>query len=413
MFATIALAVAMFASPWRAEASGLSAASAGEPLAVCIRRAQAGDDPARLIRSPGAFDCTTKQTAYGAGDFWVLSDNIDQRSRSRRLLTTRIGSVWQQNLSLYALYADGRISTMHDDNQGISRRIQLGAIVEHLLPRAAEKVVRVMWKVEGAANVRGVVLGARLATKDQSDRANLGMTLIYASFAGLCIALLVYNLALWAALRHPFQLAYCIMVALLLAYAITSSGALAWMVPDIANNDRLRLNYLLIGMAAASALYFARTFFEEHVFGPRLRKLIRAAIILLVVISFGFALLAPLSVSAVRVLDTLYSFTFLAVVAVVGLVMWSAWHKRSNFLWLFALAWAAPIVAASLRAFASLGFINWSFWLDNSTILSMAAEALMSSVAIAYRIRLLSQERDQAVAAEAVARRLADTDPLT
>jgi GGDEF domain-containing protein len=45
--------------------------------------------------------------------------------------------------------------------------------------------------------------------------------------------------------------------------------------------------------------------------------------------------------------------------------------------------------------------------------MSMAAEALLSSIAIAYRIRLLSRERDAAVAAETVARRLADLDPLT
>src|SRR3546814_15577743 len=38
---------------------------------------------------------------------------------------------------------------------------------------------------------------------------------------------------------------------------------------------------------------------------------------------------------------------------------------------------------------------------------------MLSSVAIAYRIRLLSRERDTAIRQEVAARALADTDPLT
>jgi diguanylate cyclase (GGDEF)-like protein len=91
----------------------------------------------------------------------------------------------------------------------------------------------------------------------------------------------------------------------------------------------------------------------------------------------------------------------------------SAWRRRSNYLWLFAIGWGAPILTAVLRALAGLHFIPWNFWLDNSTVLSMVVEALASSLAIAYRIKLLRDERDYAIASEVMARRLADTDPLT
>ena len=43
----------------------------------------------------------------------------------------------------------------------------------------------------------------------------------------------------------------------------------------------------------------------------------------------------------------------------------------------------------------------------------MGAEALIASLGVAYRIYLLSRERDQARAHERAACRLADTDPLT
>lgn len=410
VLAAFAAVLACVASPAHAQLANLSAGQTGRPLTVCVLRAHAGDDPARLIRQPERFDCTTKQTSFGPGDYWVISNPIDERSRSRRPLAARIGSVWQQSLTLHVLYADGRLATMRDDNRGITRRIQIGAIVEHPLPRSRAKVHRLMWKVEGSANLRGIVLGPRLATQAESYRSNLAMGAIYAGFGGLALALLIYNLALWASLRYRFQLAYCLMVSALLAYAFTSSGALAWVWPDIANNDRLRLNYLLLTVACASALLFARAFFEEHVFGPRLRLLIRATVIILFGTGVFFVAFAPIGVGLV---DRVYSWVFAGVIVSVVATLWSAWRSRSNYLWVFAIAWALPILAASLRIFANLGLIRWNFWLDNSTILSMGAEALISSVAIAYRIRLLSRERDSAIAAEAVARRLADTDPLT
>jgi diguanylate cyclase (GGDEF)-like protein len=405
---TALLTAFAFASP--AAAAGLSAGQVGRELRVCLLRAQPGDDPAKLIRQPDRFDCRTRQSDFGPGDYWAISGPIDLRSRSRQPLVARNASLWQKSLELHVLYADGRIATMRDDHRTVSRRIQLGAIVEYPLPRHQAKVQRLMWKVEGAANLRGILIGTRLATREQSDRSNLMMAAIYAGFGGLAFALLVYNLALWASLRHRFQLAYCLMIAALMAYTFTSSGALAWVWPGVDNNLRLRINYLLLTLACASALLFARAFFEAHVFGPRLRLAIRVTVGTLVGVGLLFVIMAP---TGVRYVDPLYSWMFLGVLATVAATLWQAWRARSNYLWIFALAWALPIFAASLRVFGNLGLVEWNFWLDNSTILSMAAEALISSVAIAYRIRLLSRERDEAVAAETVARRLADTDPLT
>lgn len=407
VFATV---TALCAFAPAADAAGFGAGQVGRELKVCIRRAQPGDDPARLIRQPERFDCRTAQTRFGPGDYWAISNPINLARRSEQPLFARVGSLWQDGLALHVLYDDGRMAVLHDDPRSLSRRIQLGAIVEHELPRRPGKVQRLMWKVDGAANLRGIVVGPRLANQTQAYRSNLMMGALYAGFGGLALALLVYNLALWASLRHRFQFAYCVMIAALMAYTFTSSGAMAWAFPGIDNNDRLRLNYLLLTFACASALLFARAFFEDRVFGLRLRLAIRATVVMLLGVGLSFVLMAPVGV---RYVDPLYSWMFVGVLGTVSATLWRAWRVRSNYLWLFALAWAMPIFAASLRIFANFGVIPWNFWLDNSTIISMAAEALISSVAIAYRIRLLSKERDEAIAAETVARRLADIDPLT
>ena len=400
-FFVVLAAALLSVSPAAAQAG-----TAGDPVSLCIAPARPGMTPQAMSAATARFDCRTPQKAFGAGDFWIRSAPV----RRAGPLDVRIASLWQDRLTTYALYADGAIVAAPLDQQGITRHIQLGAIVEQALPARSAPLVRLLWHVEGAANLRDVVRDARIATPAQSEHSNLLMAAVYAAFAGLCIALLCYNLALWVALRHRFQLAYCAMVLGLLLYAVSSSGALAWAWPGIGNNERLRINYLTLGLAGIAALSFARSFFEPRVFAGPLARLVTGARLLMAAAAMAFFLFAPWNV---WLFDRLYSTAFVAQLLVVGPILWRAWATRSNYLWMFALAWAAPIALACLRIASALGLIGASFWLDNSTILSMTVEALLSSLAIAYRMRLLSIERDAARDGEIAARLLADTDPLT
>ena len=393
---------ALCASPARA-----SSAVVGVPLSTCIAPARDGDDAARMFGMSARYDCGSRQTSFGPGDFWVLSQPLGRVDRQSRV---RIASLWQDSVTLYALYPNGKIRGWRYDGRAATRNLQLGAIVEWVLPPAAGTPLRLLWHVQGSANLRGILLAPTLATPHESGRANLMMAVIYAGFGGLCVALLIYNFAMWGALRHPFQLAYCAMVAALALYALSSSGGLAWLNPSMLNNDRLRLNYVLLCTAAATALTFARYFFVPSVTAGWVGRAVDAIIACSVVATGMVALFAPWHF---RVLDTAFSLTFAAMIVVVFPIIRRARRERSPYLWLFALAWAAPILFAALRLLGNLTLIPWSFWLDNSTILAMAFEAIISTLAIAYRIRLLSNERDEAIEREVIAARLADTDPLT
>jgi len=394
---------------WPASAKAGSAV-AGIPLTTCVAPARDGDRPTGLFAAPARFDCVHRQTWFGAGDYWVISQPLTGlpgiASRSR----VRIGSLWQEAVTLYAFYPDGKIRGWRFDGRQASRHLQLGAMIEWPLPTDVGPPVRLLWHVEGSANLRGILIAPTIATPDESAQANLTMAAIYAGFGGLCLALLIYNFAMWGALRHPFQLAYCAMVAALMLYALSSSGALAWLNPTMLNNDRLRLNYVLLCAGAATALTFARYFFVPAVTAGWVGKAVNAITAASVVAAAFVALFAPWHI---RILDTVFSLTFGAIIVVVFPIIRRARAERSPYLWLFAIAWAAPILFAALRLLGNLALIPWSFWLDNSTIFSMGFEAIISTLAIAYRIRLLSLERDDALEREVIAARLADTDPLT
>lgn len=381
---------------------------AGRTFPVCFRVGPG--NAAALLARPSTFDCTTPQkNIVGNGEFWAISPPLAKYWSPERSLL-RFGSVWQDHVSIYVLYADGAVVPIALDAHEITRRIHLGATIEVALPVRAAPVDRLMFHIKGSANYSGILLGTRLATPSESNGAEFVIGLFYAGFAGLCIALLIYNLALWAALRHRFQLTYCAMLFSLLGYVFSSSGALAWAWPDISNNARLGCNYVLLASAAAGALLFARDFFERRVFAGWLSVVTKAIVVTLLGSSIAIATLGPLHVGWMVDIN---SGAYIALLAIVGPILWRAWRRRSNYLWIFAIAWAAPVLFAGLRIGQSVRLIGWSFWIDNSTPIAMAIEALLSSIAIAYRMRLLSRERDEARRAEVAAHILANTDPLT
>lgn len=380
------------------------------PLALCVKRIAPGDSPVRLFSAPTGFDCTSRQTGFGRGDFWVFAPVLPRSTHQGEPVGIRTAAIWQRHATLYGHYADGTIIALPLNQYNIARHLQLGAIVEQVMPARSAPLIQLLWRVEGASNMRGIVIGAQTATRDESARNNMFMAALYAAFGGLCVALLVHNLAMWSAMKHRFQIIYCLMVATLMIYALSSSGALAWLWPSMPDIDRIRINYLMLASSASLALVFARSYFEPRVFAGWIGVAGRVVIAGLMTSGLSFALLAPWQALA---LHKFFSFSFLAMVALIPALLWRAWRTKSSYFRVFALTWSAPIVFAGLRVANSLNLLQWSFWVDNSTILAMSSEALLSSLAISYRIRMLSRERDDARVQELAARALADTDPLT
>ena len=400
----LATALAWIATPARASVAG----SVGDPVQLCVRRVAPGATLPRPFPDASRFDCRTPQPSFGPGDYHLVSTALNAgRNWPARV---RTASTWQTRVTLYARYADGAVVKMVSDGRALTRRLELGAIVEHVLPVRGVPVTRLAWHIEGSSNLRGIVLDPRIATPTQSALSGQLLAGFYGLFAGICAALLAYNLALWAALRQRYQLTYCAMLAGLLVHAAASSGALALAWPGLANNDRLRIDYVSLAVAAAAALAFARSYFEPRVFAGRLGRATTVAGV--GVIAAGL-LLAAFQDTAPRLFDRLYTAAFLFILLLIAPILRRAWTQRSNYLWLFAIGWATPVAFAGVQIAYVFGLIGWGFWVDNTTAVAMLAEALLSGLAVAYRIHLLARERDRALEDERAARLLAATDPLT
>jgi len=382
----------------------------GSPIGVCVSRVQPGDTPQAMFARPERFDCTARQLALGPGDFWLLSTPLPRPVDATAPIRVRQVSLWQRQMTLYAKAADGRIVGQFADEFAIGRHLRLGAVIEHRFVPNGAPFTRLLWRIDGTSNLRGIVLGPRLATNAQSIRSDTLLAALYSAFAGLALGLLVYNLALWRVLRHDFQLAYCGLLICLLLYAFSSSGAMAWLLPDMSNNRRILFSYITLCGGMATALTFCACFFEARVLDGLPLRGMRIAIVAFCGLAVVLMAVGP---PFIGILDRVFSIMMLASPVVVLAAMVRAARRRSAFLSLFALSWVAPLIMLVVRALYNLGLLPWSFWVDNSTIVAMTAETLLASVAIAYRMRMLSHERDEAIRQEAISRELADTDPLT
>ena len=286
----------------------------------------------------------------------------------------------------------------------------IGAIFEFPIPTHAAPLTGITIAVKDSENWRGVVLNAHLLRASQSYRVQSWLVALYASFAGLTLALLAYNLALWSVLRHKFQLSYSAMVGALMAYTFSSSSVAMLVIPALTDNGRVRLNYLFLAIAAVASIRFMADFFGPQVFGPKLRKAANAVCSATLVSAIAFVLLAPWQGFW---LDRLYFFCSTAALLLAVPIIIAAWRAGVRNLGLFAIAWSAPVVASVARAGYGLGLISYSFWLDNANLISLSLESLLSTMLIVARLRELSSERDRAQAGEQSALRLANSDPLT
>jgi diguanylate cyclase (GGDEF)-like protein len=402
------LAVVLATAPARAEHAAVAErATTRIDLRPCVKAVRPGDSAVALLTQPAAFDCTTRQTDFGPGDYWVrMVVPAHAKMGANRLRWT---SVWQDRATITAAFRDGEVVRYDVPSAGSGRFVHVGGIYTVTLRRAAVPQTLLL-RIEGSGNMRGILLGAHLATAEQVARTDVQRAALYGGFAGLCLALLTYHLVLWRALKENYLRAYAAMIGVCLIYAFTSSAGLAQLVPTIDNNVRLRLNYLGLAATAICALWFVRAFLGNRGFAPWFDKLIVASGVGVGLIALAFATLTPWQLVLI---DRMY-FVSYAVLFSVGVAMFvRGWQSGGRIERLFVMAWVVPILCNTTRMLHGFGWVPQSFWLDNATLMAMSAEALLSSMIIAHRVRMVHADRDSARADVVEARQQADTDELT
>jgi GGDEF domain-containing protein len=379
-------------------------------LEPCIAVAATTDTVSQVMWQATKFDCITAQSALQPGDYWVRFQVPESAQPRGEGLLLRTASLWDNGFELWAVHADGTIAHYEPfAHQSISP-MRLGATIIVPLKSHDKPVALLLAKVKNSAAVRGVMLETQLSTSESAITFEMTMAVLYAGFAGACLALLVYNIALWRAMRERFLLAYCGMLVATLSYGIFTSGAPHYFVAGMSGANRLSFTIPLLAYTASSALIFMRYFFENANIPRWLVRITFAQAAWMAGFATLYALLAP---AEVKLLDLIYVYGFIPVPLIFGSYVWTAWKNRDPFLGYFLVAWSGPAVSIAFRMLHGFDILPYHILIENSTLMGLAFEALVSSLAIGQRVRLITQARDHAQLAEVHAMAMADTDPLT
>lgn len=383
-------------------------------LTSCVAPQRPGDRPEALFADAARFDCHRPETAWGPGSYWVRLDlpqkGAAELARAGEVPQLRFVPQWQRALTVYSLGSRGRIIARSYDNADLSRFVGIGAGVGIALDGHLGTVTQVLLRVDGALNAAGLVGEPALVTTNRLHADELVATALFAAFAGLGIGLFCYNIVLWLTIRERFQLTYCLSLLAMLAYVWASSGAMAVQFPGVPHDVRLATSYAMLAFVAALALQFVTDIMERGTIPPRLRRFAR---------HYGVVfILAALAVNCVPdawrgLADRVYVWSFVPLPPLVLAITWIAWTRGSQAVRVLAIAWGLPLLMGVVRIAGALHLLPTTPLVQYSLVVGMSVEALLSSLAMSYRIKLIADERDQALADERAARHLASVDSLT
>ncbi|HEX8703680.1 MAG TPA: 7TM diverse intracellular signaling domain-containing protein [Myxococcaceae bacterium] len=234
--------------------------------------------------------------------------------------------------------------------------------------------------------VLGPVLWERSAHFGSSTEESL---LLGASY-GLLLGLLIYNLFLFLSTRDSAYGAYVLFqLGLVLMHAGGDQLTLRYLWPD-APEWAARGELMFIGTVLFAAPGFARRFLGLSTSVPAMDRVLRV----LMGLALVFIALAALGASSsVMRFGAVLALACAGALVGSGVLAWRAGNPNAS---VFLVAWVLLLAGALVSTLMLLGQLPMTPWTANGTRLGSAAEALLLSLGLARRIKLLRQESARA-----------------
>jgi diguanylate cyclase (GGDEF)-like protein len=230
-----------------------------------------------------------------------------------------------------------------------------------------------------------------LSRPDQFERKSVGAYVLLAMYYGTLLALGVYNLLLYLAIRDRAYLEY-VLFALGMAFGMASTNGFTqqFLFPDHPElaNAAFPMGFSIAGLFGAM---FIRTFLDTLQTAPTLDK----ALLFLMGL-FGLAMLVhPLSYHAgsMLALSGGLSLSFVALLA--GVVAWRRGHPGAR---LFLFAWTLLLSGVAIMAMRAFGWIPTNFLTIYAMQIGSTLDMLLLSFALADRINSMRSEKEIAQA---------------
>ncbi|WP_293882372.1 diguanylate cyclase [Sphingomonas sp.] len=385
----------------------------GQRLALaepCVALTDTAVDAAVMLKNAAAFDCKSGQIGLAGPITWGIFRNLSLASNPADPWEIRHTLAQARDEAIFVHYTDGRVLQVADSLM-TARRAFAPNQLSFRLPAGPGIIDTILIRADGMQNERGVAARPELVTGHAALASDIKYLALYGVLAGAVFALLVFNFSLFVVLRMPFLLFYCLSALMMLFIGACWSGTIFAVLPGLDPTTQVSLTLLAASIMMISVSLFMLGYIERKVISRPL------AVITLV------AGLVGLCSSIIRVIDMGFAWQIMdrltygsMVVVLIGNTSTAAfgWARGSKCARNYLIAWSIPFLLGMFRSIWALGFIEQGALLvEISPLVVMALEALMSAVAVGWRIGSVRNERDEAWAMQEKFRQIAEVDVLT
>jgi diguanylate cyclase (GGDEF)-like protein len=375
----------------------------------CAFYAPLGADP-RVVIATAPPPCNKAIEEPDGRVSYVLFTGLSARTQPGDPLEFSFREARAEFQQVYFRYADGLIIPARVERDQALRPLSSNDLY-FPVPYRPVALAAVLVQAKGYENAVGLATRPRLAPRSANMALAAKHHLAYGLFGGAIVAILLYNLMLWRALRYRFIMTYCLLGVTMLLFGVSWSGLIFWIVPGLTINGQIALNFLAYALIIATVPLFLFSFVEAKAIPAPLKSVTLVTGQIAVIAS----LLRLIGLDSIwQLLDAVTYGGILLTLALIAVSIGYALARRSLAVRYFIIAWTIPLGFAAYRTLWGVGLINSDGpIMDVSPFGVMALEMVLSALGIAARIHVLRDERDDAQAMRAMLQHLADTDPLT
>lgn len=257
-----------------------------------------------------------------------------------------------------------------------------------------EEVVHSYVRIKGvnALNLTAEVLNL----EDHSYTLQISI-LIAGLVYGILSVMAIYNLGLAIFTADKAYFFYVGYVVTFTCFALALTGDGYYYLWNESPNFNAYSIPLFAGIMAIPTIYFIFYLLNVKLNAPHLVQIFRV----LGLVSFLFIIASlflplPISLKIINIMSILISIFVLGV----GIYLY---FKRVPVALIYVIAWVIPLVGFALLSISSLGVIESNSFTQNASIFGGVIETIILSLALAYRIRLERQAKEQAMEATILA----------
>lgn len=211
----------------------------------------------------------------------------------------------------------------------------------------------------------------------------------YSVYSGMALAMVIFNLLVYALLREIMYLLYVFFVTCF-AVTLAAQNGLAneflWPNSPIISNYSLAMGYSL---TLAALLLFTRRMLNTNEMVPRIDKLMKVLVAFFLLSPIGF-ILAYQKIIAIATLMNVFSSSLILFVGI-----YCAW-KRQRSAYIFVAAFLVICTASPINSARVAGLLPTNMFTVNGLQIGSAIEMILLAYALADRFNMTRREKEQA-----------------